>query len=99
MEKSVLIIIFLIMTYVIYKYFNKLSKLGRHTDCFCTTLILFVIFGIFALFYLIYHYEFECHKYHDNISILNKEGSYWILIILLAILMLFSQKIYYLIKK
>jgi hypothetical protein len=96
MEKFIYIIVFLILSFVIYKYYSKI--INEHINCFCVTLKMTVIMGILALIYLIFHIKYECHKYHDNKSVFDGEQNFWMLTLLISFLMLFSYKLYHIIS-
>jgi heme/copper-type cytochrome/quinol oxidase subunit 2 len=101
MEKFIYIIIFLIISFVIYRFYSKI--INEHINCFCITLKITVIMGILSFIYLLFHIKYECHKNHKNHKnhnnvIFDGQQSVWILTILISVLMLFSYKLYHVIS-
>jgi hypothetical protein len=97
MEKIIYIILFLIISFVIYKYYSKI--INDHINCFCVKLKMTVIMGILAFVYLLFYNKYECHKHHQVITVFDGEQSFWILTLLISFLMLFSYKIYHIISE
>jgi hypothetical protein len=96
-ENSILVIILFIIVYFSFKYYNNLLKL--HTDCFCVSLKVYVIVGLLSLLYLIYHAKYHCHKYHENsLDLFNGGQKVWLISIGLSLLVLFSNKIFYILS-